>query len=614
MINLLPAATASGGALLCAVAVQALSPAAMRWAIGAAWLAVAAAVVCPEGLSAIGRRFTPTAILTAALGALWLAGFDSPFHWDAVQTVIRARHFWETGEMERFSLLFPVLAPVAAAFPSSTAAPHVFMMACGVGALAAVGTMARRLAGRAWGLRAVLLGAAFAPLWFLYRFVMLEGFLVFLWTLALLASLAWSRRLSLDRAGWLTSLVLLTAAAKETGALVVIPVLTALVILAPRGRRRRRLTAALIPAVGAALISAGAAWRFAKLRGIENYFSGVITTDRGLTFLPFNAHLPRPWIDVVFGVAFQQLFFWAQTGLIVPVTLAFVRPRSARASQMLVISGMAVQAFWTFLTPHHKWADVHTFPLFGFNSPGLAAGGLLFYLIMVFGLVARGDVRVRFDRRAVVLLAGVLPLSAALLVFAKTAPAGGGGLHVWLQWHYLMPAVAGAFVLGVMGLRRAERFSLSPWTRRAALGVLVLATANGLIGTAGIVGRFRAEDCARAEAYVWMLAQPERIVYTHWPFAYLGTGLDFRDNGPLAWERDGWKVRSMYELADLNVRPENGSLLLYDVARSYAIPRRRVEILGGAAHAVEIEVWRPSLLAPAFPVKRERAVLVRRYP
>lgn len=604
-------------ALGCAAALHGQNPVAARVTIGAAWLAIA---LGPLALPALGRNSRMTGAMLAALGVLWFAGFDSPFHWDAVQTVIRAEHFWHTREMERFSILFALLAPIVAIFPANAAAPHFFMMTCGLFALAAMAAMARRVAGQAWARRTFLLAMALPPIWLLYRYVMLEAFLVMMWSVTLLAAMAWSRQLTPWRAAGLAALVLLTAATKETGALIVVPVMTALVALAPREARRRRWIFALALGGVAAVVGVIVAARFAQLRNIDSFFSGVIHTDRGLTFLPFNSHLKPAWNDIMVGMAWQHVFYWAQSGLIVPALLAFVQPRRRHWGAWLIGLGAAAQVLCSIATPHDQqnWPDVHTFPLFSARMSAGAAGLPLMFAIFALFLVARGEARWRCDRRALVLAMSVLPFIAALMIFAKAAPTGGGRFYVWLQWHYLSPAIVGALVLAVMGLRRAARWPMPPWLRWAAGAAIVAVMANGLIGTMGIAARWRGEDMARLDAYRAISAPDAplagadpKIVYTHWPFAYLGTGIGYHNNGPLAWERDGWTVLALSDVATTGAVPLDNSVMLYDVSRGYGIKTYVLRQLGGHVSHVEREAWRPSLRDIGFPVERKNVIELR---
>jgi len=59
---------------------------------------------------------------------------------------------------------------------------------------------------------------------------------------------------------------------------------------------------------------------------------------------------------------------------------------------------------------------------------------------------------------------------------------------------------------------------------------------------------------ARLEAHQFLQTQPERTVYMHYSFMAADSALSQQDNGPVAWQRDGWTVAYANQIPAPGVR------------------------------------------------------------
>lgn len=609
LLCLLPAAAAI---LLATVSLQWMSHGASRLSILLSWVACIAAIA---GVGALAFSWRNAALAAIVLLPLWFADFNSPHQWDAVQTVVRSEVFWETGRMERFSILYPVLAPIIRIAPASSVPAHLFVMLAGLVTVLAVAAIASVFAGRNWAFRVALFIPLFPPLFLLYRWVLLDTLLVMLWSLTLLATLRWSRRLTPARAAAILLLTMATAASKEMGMLVVLPVLTGIVALAPGRVRARRLVIALVIFLVAGIVGAFVIQRYAALKNIQSYFQELVYTDRGLTFLPGQAgSLPESLAYYVKIIARQHLFFWAQTGLIVPIVFALFRPRRFRGFHFVLAVGVAAQVAWMVLYCRpDRWTDIYTYPLFDGTLPGKAIYPFLVFLALVLYHWARGNVTLRINGKTAVLLMAMLPLYVLLHLFVKAHRDETGFLHVWVAWHYPIVLTVAALPLAARGLRQLARMEYPRPMRHALVAIAFLVVLNGLQHGVGMALNFRQINMARLEAYNWMLTQPERVVYTHWPFANADDDLDEYDNGPLAWRSDGWRVSGLYQFADRSRRPAGSALFLQGVYRSYGLPEAEINGMSRQVHIVRIMQWRPGILDPNPEQHEVAVVVVRRY-
>ncbi|MBN1868474.1 glycosyltransferase family 39 protein [Candidatus Sumerlaeota bacterium] len=278
--------------------------------------------------AAIGRGRAIAIGAALCLIPYWFAGFDSPYRWDAVQTAIRARWFWETGRLERFSLFYVVLSPFVSIGPSSPVAAHLFAMTLGCLTLALLAGGGIGVAGPGWGLRTALLAAGVPGFFIVYRWVVPDVLLILLWTGALVAAVRWSPRLDLKSGTWLMLLCAATAASKETGGLVLFPVAASLLLLSAREKRFTATMFALGVVAVCLVVGAASLGRYARLQGIEDYTQGLIHSDRGLTFLMRRGKLPDGLWVAIKPLLRHRLLFWATSGTVVPIAFVFFKPRT----------------------------------------------------------------------------------------------------------------------------------------------------------------------------------------------------------------------------------------------------------------------------------------------
>ncbi len=594
----------------CAVALQAGSYPASVVALALAWTG------CWLALPALGRIGWNRETLgwaVVVIGPLWFAGFDSPFHWDAVYSAVRAQLFWDTGYLERFSIFYVALSPFVSWFPATSIPAHLFVMTLGIATLAGVGLLSARLAGRDWGTRIALIAAVLPPFYVLYRWVYLDTFLAALWTWTLVAALAWSRRLTARRAVVLFLLVILTSLAKETGALILIPVASALWFLAPADTRKRRLPLLLAIIALGLLAAALVLLRYAALRGIDSYFSGFRDSHQGVTFLPFNNELPQPWTSYISYIGRQNALIWVQAGLVVPIIFAVVRPRVAWAGILLTGLGAAAQLLWIFTSRPHTWAHNHVVYTPA-RHPHEFLLFKLFFVVLILLWIAR-KIRIRVSRTMWVLTLAIAPGLLALVCFVKTNPDSTGIVHVWVDWRYHVVLLIAGLALAARGLRNAAKWPLPSAIRLFAKVVILLFILGSTLHSVDAALRFRRVDLARAEAYRWMQQHPERIVYTHWPFLYLPERMpeswktDSRngaanperpyvpDVGPLAWRSGGWDTRYIWWLPQNEEKFPEDALFLWDVYRDYSLPLEFLKRIVPQTQLFNVSEWRLGLLS-----------------
>lgn len=574
-------------------------------------LCTIACLLIPFGLPVIDAK-KPALIILALCGcAWWFAGLDTPPNWDGVQTSIRAEVFWNSGEFERFSLYYPILGVFTGPFVSTVPA-RLFNLICGAIAAAAIAWGSMALAGRRNGIRAGILFFFLPPFFILYRFIMLDTWLVMLWSLALACTLQWSRRLTWLRLSTIVLLTALSAASKEIGALIAVPVIIGLLALAPAKERKRRLI--IVGILTALVIITGGTvlYRYAQVKGIDSFFGGgVIESGQGLTFLPFNENLEGSWTKFLKIIHRQHWFFWAQTGLIVPMVFAFFRPRVTWAGCTSLALGSAAQLYWMLECRPHRWKDVYTYPLFDGNLPGKAVYPFFLFILVTVILCAFGKFRFELRRKHLIPLAMILVPTVALHLFVKVHHGEGDYLHVWQAWHYLPGIALGGLMLAAAGLRQLTRLSMPLWLQIPFLMVLVVTVLNGMLHSVGMSLHFRNHAMARLDAYEILKTRENRIVYTHWPFSYIGTEYSGTDVGPLAWETDGWNVQPIWDLANPSYRPQPGALVIWDDFHTYGFAIDKVEEQSRLRDAVTINNWRLALFHPGIERKDPRSVYIR---
>ncbi|MCC6546464.1 hypothetical protein IT570_04785 [Candidatus Sumerlaeota bacterium] len=597
--------------VLCACALQALSYPLSWAALVCAWVAC---FTLPVGLPSL-RPSRP--ILIAALIVLplwWFADSDSPHQWDAVQTAIRADLFWQTGTLERASLFYPVISPFVVLFRHTTVPSHLLVMMLGVGTIAAATILTSRLAGKTWAFRVAIIAPLLPPIFLLYRWVMLDTLLVMLWMLTLLAVVAWGRCLTPARIAIIILLVVLTVTAKEMGVLIVFPVLGALIAFARRRQLPLRLAVAGFLVVTATVISVIILQRYAHLKGITNYFQDIVYSDQGLTFLPaLKGKAPEALRFYLISIIRMNLSFWVQAGFMIPLTFALFRPARPTSARLLLISGGAVQLAWLLVSRPDRWGDIFTYPVFDGSMTSRSFLVIILYLLAVFSHWVGGDLKLAINRKTLVLLLAILPGAALLHCFVK-AYNDGETLHVWVAWHYLVVLLASAIPLAALGLRRISRMEMPHALRLFLLFVASVTIMNALLHGFGMALNFRILNMARLDAYQWMESQPERVVYTHWPFISADDKTDDFDNGPLAWQSDGWKVSGLYQFDSESVTPSEDSLFLYGTYRGYGLPTKRFPRLADPAYIGRVDRWRPGLLNFRMENESIEAIVVRRFP
>lgn len=605
---LLPAAAA---VLLFAVALQSISYP-LSWAgLVCAWIAC---FTLPLGLPAL--RCSRTILIAGFLVLVpwWFSDFNSPQQWDAVQTAIRADLFWQTGSLERASIFYPLISPFVVLFRHTTVPSHLFVMVLGVAMIAAATLLTARVAGRLWAFRVALVTPILAPIFLLYRWVMLDTLLVALWMATLLAIVVWGRRLTPPRVVVIVLLTILTVAAKEMGVLIIFPVLGSLIIFARRRQMPMRLIIAVILIIVAAAISALILHRYAQLKGISSYFGDLVYSDKGLTFIPaLKGKMPEPLRYYMKIIIQMNLAFWIQAGFLIPLTFAIFRPTRRNGARLLLISGGLVQLAWFVISRPDLWGDIFTYPVFDGTMAGRSFLVIVFYFLAVLSHWAGGEIKLAINRKALVLLLAIVPGAALLHCFVK-AYDDGEMLHIWVAWHYLVVLLASGIPLAALGVRRITRMRLSRPLSFFLLFVAAVTIMNALVHAFGMALNFRILNMARVDAYQWMQQQPERVVYTHWPFISADDNTDEFDNGPLAWRSDGWKVSGLYQFQDGSPTPSEPSLFLYGTYRGYGLPMQRISHLADPVHVVRVRRWRPGLLNFRMEPETLDAMVVRRFP
>jgi len=574
-------------------------------------LALLACFVSPIGL--IQTAFSRTGLFLAVwfLVPFWFAGFDTPPNWDAVQTFIRAHVFWDKGELERFSLFYIVLSPFAGPFRSSIPA-NLFTLFCGVVAGLSVAWGSLVLGGKDNAFRIGILFFLLAPYYILYRFVMLDAWLVTLWALTLSAALHWSGKPTLPRLLTISFLTLLCALSKESGALIVIPVALSLVLLGPRRERKKSLLVGGGLMAAAVVIGLLVIVRYAQIKNIDSYFAREpIQSHQGLTFLPAVKNLQHSWIGYEKILIRHHLFFWAQTGLIVPIVFAFFRSKDPLAMRISLVVGATAQLSWMLSCRPDQWKNVYTYPYFDGNLPGKYLLGFFLFIGIVLLFWIQGNFRFQTSRRAWVALVATLVPTFALHLFVKVYEDEKGYVHIWQAWPYLPGAALGGMMLAAAGLRRLGRTPLPQWLKMGLLAVVMITVMNSLVQGVGMGLFFRNNAMARLKAYEFLQTQPRKILYTHWPFSYVGTPYANIDAGSMAWGSDGWSVKPLQNLADESYIFETGSLIVWDDFHSYGIPLERVMQLGRELKTIPQKNWRLSLFPPRIRKDKSRAVYIR---
>jgi len=571
-------------------------------------LALLACFVSPIGL--IQVRFTRIGLFLAIwfLVPFWFAGFDTPPNWDAVQTVIRAHVFWDKGEMERFSLFYIVLSPFVGPFRSSIPV-NLFTLFCGVVAGLSVAWGSLALGGKDNAFRIGILFFLLAPYFILYRFVMLDAWLVMLWALTLSAALHWSGKPTVPRLLTISLLTLLCALSKESGALIVIPVALSLVLLAPRRERKKRLLVGGGLMAAAVVIGLLVIVRYARVKNIDSYFAREpIQSHQGLTFLPAMKNLQHSWIGYEKILIRHHLFFWAQTGLIVPIVFAFFRSKNPLAMRISLVAGAAAQLYWMLSCRPDRWKNVYTYPYFDGNLPGKYLLGFFLFVGIVLLFWISGNFRFQTSRRAWISLVAILVPTIALHLFVKVYEDEKGYVHIWQAWPYLPGAAIGGMMLAAAGLRRLSRTALPRWLKMGLLAVVMITVMNSLVQGVGMGIFFRNHAMARLKAYEFLQTQPRRTVYTHWPFSFLGTPYANVDAGSMAWGSDGWSVRSLQDLCEPSYIPETGSLIVWDDFHSYGLSLERINDISREWKSLPVPNWRLSLFHPHIRLDKSRNV------
>ena len=496
------------------------------------------------------------ALVIILLALAW--GITDIFYWDGIQTAGRSYLFLlgRTEDLPRFSLTYVILAGAFQFLGNANWVGHLIILLWAIGLLLLTSWIFR---GRPYRLLAVAI-VFFSP----YVFVLSKWLYLDmpLMTGAFASILAheWAvRRPSAGR--FLVAMVVLTATCllKESGVIVVFPLLV-LPFLCPRNIRLKVAAWTLINcAIGLA--------SFGFLAWLYRHHSHTEATDVGWLLLNRRyaaASKTILWFLWAIGKHLQALTSWS---LLLFALAGLVIPRG-RGGRRILAGLIAIQILLMLFicTGFDIKKGFHYWPL-DVHVPGKADVWLLgMALGCLVGGFLFGKLGWRRPRRIEILC--WLSVISTIFIFSamgKCYVAGKAGPWITIDWRYLGLAAPFLLVVAVKGASILLGRWHPGWFRALAAVALALSVQVMAMRAVTMAAYYSEKAHLYQSAFDTVVKQPQRTLFTHWPFCI---GLSSLDYGSLKWKSEGFDLRDIRALPALRKNPATqlppNSILLHD--------------------------------------------------
>jgi hypothetical protein len=485
-------------------------------------------------------------LVTLALGWFW--GIRDPFYWDGIHIAGRSLLFihgrWDL--LPRFSLNYVFLGATLRFMGNYNWTGHLYIMLCGGGILYLLSRTRRVPISRVL----IVMMAFIAP----HLFILNKWLYTDIPTIAVIVATVLSYdhaagRPSLKR--FLLSFLLLVFASlmKEVGAVALIPALFLPFFMSPKMRLRSILLIILSVVVSLSVFMILFKYYRTHQRTINSsHLKWILLSKNAAPSRLITLH----WFFWAVREHLRTAFWW---GFLLFAIMSLIRPGKSWGYLILFLTLICQIVLMVAARGFEDWGIWHSCPLSESRGNDLAHCMIaLMMLLLVIGL-ATGQLRCRSPKRLewfswIMVLAIVLIFSA----LGKIQPMNKGQYHwIDLDWRYLANAIPFAILLAGRGAASLLSRKGPVWFRIMASLALALSFYVIMLRSAAVAVFYGEKARLNGRFYETARKQPERTIFTHWPFV-MEAPIQY-DYGSLRWESDRFDVKSLVQLNQLHSLP-----------------------------------------------------------